>query len=179
VLGVPSGLGVAGAAVLVGGFLVAGLAAWLRRSSLPTDPLGRAAAACLVLTLAAAPFFAWRIVEDLRVTTNMTAYDRSVAGPVQAYLQPYLLDPVARIIPPGATFATIEGPRVPQVVARDAFPSLAMIALFPRTAVADPRQADWVIAWGTNLHGLVPAGRVIVARPAQAGYPAVLVGRRR
>lgn len=178
-LGVPSGLSLAGAVCLLGGLLVAGLAAWLRRSALPADVIGRVAAACIVLTLATEPYFAWRIVEDLRVTTNMTSYDRSVAGPVQAYLQPYLLNPVARIIPPGATFATVEGPSVAHVEARDAFPALAMITLFPRTAVADPQRADWVIAWGTNLHGIVPAGRVIVARPAQAGYPAVLVGRRR
>jgi len=130
-----------------------------------------------MLTLATAPYFAWRIIEDLRVTTAMTSYELSVSGPVQAYLQPYLLDPVANIIPPGATYATIVGPGVPHAEARGGFGPLAMITLFPRKAVADPRQADWVIAWGTKLRGVIPVDDVIVARPAQAGRPAVLVGR--
>jgi hypothetical protein len=177
VLGVPSGFGVTGAACLLCGLLIAAIAAWRRRASIPSDLTGRAATVCLVLTMAAVPYFAWRIVEDLRVTTAMTSYDLSVAGPVQAYLQPYLLDPVARIIPPNATYATVEGPGVPYAGARDAFASLAMITLFPRKAVADPRQADWVIAWGAKLRGVVPVSGLTVARPAQAGYPAVLVGR--
>ncbi len=176
-LGAPSGLGVAGAAWLLAGFLVAAIITWRRRGSLSTDLTGRAAAACLVVTLAVAPYFARRIVEDLRVTTAMTDYELSVAGPVQAYLQPYLLDPVTRVIPPGATYAVAQGPGVPHPEARAALAPLAMIKLFPRKEVSDPRQADWVIAWGIDIHDVAPVATAIVARPEQAGYPAVVVGR--
>jgi len=177
VLGVPSGLGAVGAGLLVLGFVVVGIAAWYRRAWFPADVLGRSAALCLAITAAAGPYLVWRVVEDLRVTTAMTPYDRSVAGPVQAYLQPYLLDPVARIIPPGASYMTVAGSGVRYGPARDAFGALAMIRLFPRRAVADPAHADWVIAWGTPLTRVANVQRTIVARPAQAGYPPVLVGR--
>ena len=82
--------------------------------------------------VAAAPYLIWRVVSDLRTTTAMTPYDRSVAGPVQAYLQPYLLDPVKAIIGPGDTYATVVGDGVPYQPAREAFPSLALQTLFPR-----------------------------------------------
>lgn len=176
-LGIPSGFGLAGAPFLVGGLIVVAVVAWLRRASLPSDAIGRAASACLLLTLAATPYLAYRIVEDLRLTSSMTAYDLSVAGPVQAYLQPYLLDPVRAIIPPGDTYATVTGPDVPYQTAREAFPALAMTTLFPRKAVADPRRADWVIAWGRPLAHVAFLESVVVARGAQGGYPAVLVGR--
>lgn len=176
-LGIPSGLGLAGASLLLAGILVVAVAVWRRRASFPPDLVGRAGAVCLLLTLAVVPYLAWRIVEDLRVTTAMSSYDLSVAGPVQAYLQPYLLDPVRELIPPGATYATVTGAGVEQDTARTAFPALAMTTLFPRRSVADPRRADWVIAWGTPLKGVAPFEKVIVARPAQAGYPAVVVGR--
>jgi hypothetical protein len=175
-LGVPSGLGLSAAPFLLAGILVVAIAAWLRRASLPRDAMGRAAAACLLLTLAATPYLAWRIAEDLRLTTSMSSYDLAAAGPVQAYLQPYLLDPVQGIIPAGATYATMTGPGVRFTPAREAFAGLAMTVLFPRKRVADPRRADWVIAWGTPL-GTVHVDHVVVARPAQGGYPPVLVGK--
>jgi hypothetical protein len=176
-LGIPSGLSPTGAACLLVGILVVALLAWWKRRSLPADAVGRAAAGCLLFTLAFTPFLTWRIVEDLRLTTSMTAYDRNAAGPVQAFLQPYLLDPVRAIIPPSATYATITGPGVKYPTATEALPALAMTTLFPRKGVFDPKQADWVIAWGTPLRGAVPVDRVVVARPAQGGYPAVVVGR--
>ena len=176
-LGIPSGFGLAGATLLFAGILAVAIVTWRRRASLPSDGIGRAASACLLFTLAVTPYLAYRIAEDLRLTTSMSAYDLSVAGPVQAYLQPYLLDPLRTIIPPGDTYATVTGPGVPYATARDAFPALALTTLFPRKAIADPRRADWVIAWGTPLHDVAPVERVIVARGAQGGYPAVLVGR--
>jgi hypothetical protein len=176
-LGIPSGFGLAGTPFLVVGIVAAVVVVWRWRASLPSDFMGRAASACMVFTVAVTPYLAYRIVEDIRLTSSMSAYELSVAGPVQAYLQPYLLDPLRTIIPPGDTYSVATGPGAPNAVAAGAFPSLAMMTLFPRKAVADPRHADWVIVWGTPPPKDVPLGRVIVARGAQAGYPAVLVGR--
>ena len=176
-LGIPSGFGLTGATLLLAGILAVTIVAWWRRASLPPDVLGRAASACLLFTLAVSPYLAYRIAEDIRLTSSMSSYDLSVAGPVQAYLQPYLLDPLRTIIPPGDTYATVTGAGVPYSTARDAFGALAMTTLFPRKEVADPRRADWVIAWGTPLDGVAPVEKVIIARGAQGGYPAVLVGR--
>lgn len=176
-LGVPSGFGMVGVPFLLIGILATAIVSWRRRASFPSDLVGRAASASLLFTFAVTPYLAYRVAEDIRVTSSMTAYDLSVAGPVQAYLQPYLLDPLRTIIPPGETYATATGPGVPYAAARGAFSALAMTTLFPRRAIGDPRRADWVISRGTPLRQVAPVERVIVARPAQAGYPAVLVGR--
>jgi hypothetical protein len=130
----------------------------------------------LLVVVGAAPYLAWRIVSDLRVTTKMTPYDRSVAGPVQAYLQPYLLDPVTAIIPPGATYATAVGDAVPYRTARRAFPSLALQTMSPRISTA-PANAEWIVAWGVDPRSVAHVGRVVVARAASGVYPAVRVAR--
>jgi hypothetical protein len=178
-LGVPGSPGAVGGGLLALGLAVAALvfALLLRRGLLPADVAGRLAAGMLALTLGAAPFLVWRIVEDLRVTTALDAYERREAGPIQAFLQPYLLDGVARLIPAGATYATAVGPSVPYEPAREAFPGLALRELFPRHTVADPARADWVLAWGIDPRLLAPVERVIVARPRSGSYPPVYVAR--
>src|SRR5258706_5259886 len=105
-LGVPSHPGAVGLAALVFGILAVCAAALRLRSRWPLEPVERLAAAVAMVVVAAAPYLVWRVVSDLRTTTTMTAYDRSVAGPVQAFLQPYLLDPVKQIIGPRDTYAT-------------------------------------------------------------------------
>jgi hypothetical protein len=176
VIGVPSRPGAAGLAALALGIAIAAALAWLHRSRRPSELVDLFAAVALLAVVAAGPYLVWRIVSDLRVTTRMTAYDRSAAGPVQAYLQPYLLDPVTRIIPPGDTYATAVGDEVPYTPARQAFPSLALQRLSPRVSTA-PSDADWIVAWGVDPRSVAHVGRVIVARPASGVYPAVRVAR--
>jgi len=175
-LGVPSHPGAVGYAVLALGVLVTLLAVLALRGRWPQESVERLAVVSIAIVVAIAPYVAWRVVEDLRVTTAMGSYDRSVAGPVQAYLQPYLLDPVRTIIPPGATYATVVGPGVPYDTAKRAFPSLALETLFPRVSKA-PREAQWIVAWGAAPGSVAPVGRVIVARRASGTYPALLVAR--
>ncbi|MGH3002127.1 MAG: hypothetical protein ACRDM1_05595 [Gaiellaceae bacterium] len=175
-LGVPSQPGAAGYAVLLLGFAAVIALAFVWRRRRPRDAVGGIAACACAIVVAVAPYVIWRIVEDLRVTTAMSAYDRSVSGPVQAYLQPYLLDPVRGIIPPHATYATAVGTGVPYDTARRAFPSLALETLFPRIS-KPPREAQWIVAWGTAPGSVAPVGRVIVARRASGAYPALLVAR--
>jgi len=176
VLGVPSRPGAAGVAALALGLAVALAVAWRLRDRRPTGTAELWAAAALLAVVAAAPYLAWRVYRDLRVTTAMTPYDRSVAGPVQAYLQPYLLDPVTKIIPLGDTYATAVGDAVPYGPARQAFPSLALQTLFPRISEA-PADADWIVAWGVDPRSVAHVGSVIVARRASGVYPAVRVAR--
>lgn len=175
-LGVPSHPGAAGLAALLLGILVVAAVVVRLRARRPTETVERLAVASVIVIAAVAPYLVWRVASDLRTTTAMTPYERSVAGPVQAYLQPYLLDPVKQIIGPGDTYATVVGDRVPYPPARQAFPSLALQTLFPRRSTT-PGRAEWIVAWGADPGSVAPVGRVIVARAAAGAYPALLVAR--
>jgi len=178
VLGVPASPGVLGGALLALGLLaaIAGLALSRERLRILPPP-SVAGALCLALCAGVVPYVVWRIVEDLRYTTRLTAYDASVAGPVQAYLQPYLLDGVPPLIPRSATYATAVSPDVPYKPARMAFPSLALQTLFPRRSVSDPRRADYVVTWGVQPAAVAPVARVWRVRARSGPYPAVYVGK--
>ena len=132
---------------------------------------------CLAVTLGALPYLIWRFVEDLRVTTGLHGYAAESAGPIQAYLPGYLADGAQRLIPRDATYATVVGNIVPWPTARAAFPSLALKTLFPRRSVADPRAADYVLAWGISPARVAAVDRIWVVRPRAGQYPAVSVGR--
>jgi hypothetical protein len=176
-LGLPASPGAVGGALLALGVVVVAVA-WvvIRRRYRPTL-LDGAFIACLAVTVCVAPFLVWRIVEDTRYTTGLNASDRDGAGPIQAYLAPYLLDRVPAIVPRNATYAAVVGDRVSQATARKAFPSLAQNVLFPRVAVRDPRDADWVVAWGVDPRRVAPVEHVVVARPAFATSPTLYVAR--
>lgn len=175
-LGVPGSPGAVGWALLLAGLLVAAASGYRFRARLPREPVAAAAALSLVVTAGAAPFLAWRIVDDLRYTTRLTPYDRSVAGPVQSYLQPYLLDRVPGIIPAGDTYATAVGASVRYYAARKAFPALALQTLFPRLSTT-PDRAEWIVSWGVRPAALAPVSKVVIARRASALYPALYVGK--
>lgn len=177
-LGVPGSPGAVGWALLLAGLLVAAALGYRLRTRLPREPIPAAAAISLLVTLGAAPFLAWRIVDDLRYTTALTVYDRSVAGPVQSYLQPYLLDRVPSLIPADDTYATAVGPAVRYDAARKAFPSLALQTLFPRRSTT-PERAQWIVSWGIRPDAVAPVTDVVVARPASRLYPALYVGKGR
>jgi hypothetical protein len=177
-LGIPAAPGAAGWALLALGavaFVVA-LVFLRQRIAHAPRPAG-AATVALALTVAAAPYVAWRFVEDLRVTTKLDTYGATAAGPIQAYLPGYLVDGAQRRIPPGATFATAVSAAVPWQPARAAFPSLALQTLFPRASVADARSADYVVTWGIAPALVAPVSNTWVVRPRAGEYPAVYVGR--
>jgi hypothetical protein len=176
-LGVPSSPGPVGGALLVVGLFLAAVAALLvlrrRRVGLRDSAL----VVCAAATLGAGPFLVWRIVEDLRYTTGLDAYERQAAGPIQAFLPGYLLDGTRRILPRDATYAVAVGDEVPYPTARKAFPALALTSLFPRVSVADPARADWIVAWGVDPRHVARVTRVVVARPRTGPLPAVLVAK--
>ena len=176
-LGVPPSPGVFGGVLLGLGVVVAAFFIVLARARLRSLPPATAAAGvCLVVTVAAAPYLIWHVAEDVRHTGALSAYDAAVAGPVQAYLQPYLLDGVPRLVPRQATYATVVSGAVPYAPARAAFPALALQTLFPRRSVRDPRQADYVVSWGVRPEAVTPVRRVWRVRARSGPYPAVYVG---
>lgn len=175
-LGLPSSPGALGYVLLLAGFVgAAALVVRLLRGS-PRPPVLVACAACAVATLGSGPFFVWRFVEDIRYTTGLNRSDYDGAGPIQAFLQPYLLDTVPALIPRGDTYFTAVGD-VPYDAARKAFPSLALQTLFPRISTDDARRADWIVAWGVDPRSVAPVRQVVVARARSGVYPAVFVAR--
>ncbi len=178
-LGLPRTGSPAGVFLLAVGLTVAFAVAFAfrRRLPAPRGVLGAAAALALIGTLGLAPFLAWRYVEDMRYTTSLDSNYRNGAGPIQAFLQPYLLDDVPSLIPPGDTFYAAVGDRVPYPTARKAFPSLAVGKLLPRRSVASPRRADWIVAWGIDPASLAPVGPVRVVRPRSGTLPPLVLAK--
>lgn len=176
-LGVPSSPGMVGFALLALGFVfaVVALAALVkRRAGRQLEDL--AATACLIATIGVLPFIAWRYVQDMRLTTRLHGYDAAAAGPVQAYLPGYLVDNARALIPLHATYATAVSQSVPYASARAAFPSLALITLFPRRSVP-VRNADYVLTWGVAPSDVALVTRTWLARPRVGPLPAVRVGK--
>lgn len=175
-LGVPSGVGAIGAALIALGAIAVACAWLVRGRPRLWRSLDGVAVIALAATAAATPFLVWRIAEDLRYTTGLDGYEQSAAGPIQAFLPGYLADGAARIVPRDATYATVVGGAVPQATARKAFPALVLARLFPRrsTSVA---KADWIVAWGIDPRRVAQVGAVRVAHPAQGPLPPVLVAQ--
>lgn len=175
-LGLPSTPGPVGGVLLAIGLIAAALLAYAVRDRADST-VQRVFLTALVLTVGAAPFLVWRIVEDIRYTTGLNQDELSGAGPIQVFLQPYLLDDVPPLVPVTDTYAAVVGDAVPYEGARKGFPSLALNVLFPRVSVARPEDADWVVAWGVDPRRVAPVSRVIVARQRSGPYPPVYVGR--
>jgi hypothetical protein len=176
VLGLPESPGLVGGTLLVLGLLAAAACASfvLRRGRWRADwPL----VVCAAVTLGAGPFLAWRIVEDVRYTTSLDAYERSAAGPIQAFLPGYLLDGVDRALPRDARYATVVGDSVPYETARTAFHALALTSLFPRVSVARPRPGDWIVAWGVDPSTVAPVTGSRVVRPRTGPLPPIRIAR--
>jgi hypothetical protein len=178
-LGLPASPGLAGAVLLVLGALIGAAAGLLvlRRQPVAPAALGGLVALVAAVTVAAAPYTLWRISEDVRYTSGLNDDDRAGAGPIQTFLQPYLLDPAVPLIPEEARYFTAVSDEIRRE-ARQGFRPLAMNVLFPRVSVERPAQADWIVAWGVDPRGLgVAVSDVTRVREAQAGYPPVWVAR--
>ena len=178
-LGLPETPGVLGAVLLLLG-VVAGVTtgvAVARRSTHGSTSVDRLLAVTAAVTVAAAPYTLWRIGTDIRHTSGLNAGDRAGAGPIQAFLQPYLLDPAVPLIPTDARYFTAVSGEIRRE-ARQGFRPLAANVLFPRVSVERPEDADWIVAWGVDPRTLdVPVTDVTQARGAQAGYPPLWVAR--
>jgi hypothetical protein len=179
VLGLPASPGLAGAVLLVLGSL-AGAAVGLlvlARQERALGWAGRLVALAAAITVAAVPYTLWRISEDVRYTSGLNDDDRAGAGPIQTFLQPYLLDPAVPLIPEEARYFTAVAAGIRRE-ARQGFRPLAMDVLFPRVSVERPEEAEWIVAWGVDPRTLgVAVSEVTRVREAQAGYPPVWVAR--
>lgn len=156
--------------------LVLGIYSRRLRERRPRTATGLVAVVALVVAGGALPLDVWRIAQDVRYTTQLNEDEREGAGPIQAFLQPYLLDDAARVLPLDATYAAVAGAGVPYSTAREAFPPLALSVLFPRVS-REPAAAEWIVAWGADPSAFAPVDDVRTVTPRSGQYPPVLVAR--
>jgi len=152
-LALPAHPGHVGALLLALGLVVGAIVAvvvWRRlRPSLTGSEAATAATlmTALVLgsTVAAAPFVAWRIVQDFRFTSKLTRAEAERAGAESAHVDPQVIAALGRRMPRRATYAVIGSAAV--VPSFTAFWQWAGYSLLPRTQVSNPAQAQWILSW--------------------------------
>lgn len=154
-LALPSGPGVFGTILLALGLALGaglGFVAWRRLRALlgSAGAPGSSAAVVLAVALAssagAAPFVAWRIVQDLRYTTGISRENAERIGAFENSLDGGVFDRVAAEMPATATYYVADsgGP------ASGDFRAWAQTVLLPRIAVSDPRRADWLLTFNRD-----------------------------
>jgi hypothetical protein len=150
-LGLPAHPGHVGALLLAIGIVVAAVLAplvWRHTLAAVGGALGVAALISLlaVSTAAAAPFVAWRIVEDVHYTSRYTSPQAERIGGDMAGIDWHLYTWLRSRIPRHDTFY-VDLPPLPlhdQIANR----YWSGYVLLPRIRVDDPREADWVLGWG-------------------------------
>jgi hypothetical protein len=153
-LGLPAHPGLTGAMFIALGLLTAAVLAlpvWRAlRHSLGEGGIERWAAAILAASLlsslAAAPFLAWRIVQDIRYTSRLTHVQAERIGGDMQLIDHRIVDRLRAAIPPGQTFYITASPRI-SGARRYAFRNWIGYALLPRIRVLDPARANWIVGW--------------------------------
>jgi hypothetical protein len=153
VLNLPASPGVAGAVLLALGLLaggVCGVLLWRHLGVSGQAGDGRLAAATLVValasTVAAAPFVAWRIYEDMTLNSRYTRAQAERIGGDILGIDHRAIERAARTIPPHDTYFVAAPGNLGMSRARDGR-RWALTALLPRIEVYDARKADWIFAW--------------------------------
>lgn len=152
-LALPAHPGHVGLALLAVGLLIGAVLAivvWrrLHPALAPSEAAGAVTAVvALVLasTVAAAPFVAWRIVEDTRSNSALTQAEAARAGAEDAKVDADAVAALGRLMPRHATYAVVASKAVGSELT--AFWEWAAYALLPRTQVVHPADAGWILSW--------------------------------
>lgn len=153
-IALPEDPGVGGAVVLALGLLLAAAAAPLfwRRLRFLLDPAGPAGppaaivlAVAIVSAVGTAPFLSWRVVQDLRSTSQISRFNAERIGAYEGNLNAAAFDTAAVLIPPGDTyFVAAVG------LGKGDFAAWARTFLLPRIAVESPSDAEWILTLGVD-----------------------------
>src|SRR3954469_8796509 len=170
-LGLPAHPGRYGALFIVLGLLAAAvLAPFVWRSLRRSLPLAESVllAVSLLSTVAAAPFLAWRIVEDVRYTSRLTHPQAERIGGDMQHIDHRAIDRLRALIPPGATFY-VTAPASVAPSARRGVTYWTGYALQPRIRVRDPAHADWIVGWNRDPRTAARVDRVVRVSPPGPG----------
>jgi hypothetical protein len=152
-LALPAHPGRVGQALLAVGLLIGAglaLAVWRRlRPALAESeaavPVSVVVALVLASTVAAAPFVAWRIVEDTRSNSRLTRAEAERAGGESAHVDPQAVAALGNLIPRDDSYAVVASAAVGGEYT--AFWEWAAYALMPRAQLMEPAQAQWILSW--------------------------------
>ena len=180
--GLPQDPGAFGFALLILGLLAGAVYARLVRGSVWSAVGGSVAVGWVVLaltatTVGAAPFIAWRVVEDIRYTSALDPYIVPRYGVSVYGVHPEIFDNAVLHIPSGDTYylaasTTIDG------TAQRAFDEWALGYLLPRKAVTDPADADWIVTLGIDPRKVgPPIEKTWVLKGSVNGLPPAYLGK--
>jgi hypothetical protein len=145
------------------------LAVLVLRARQRTVPLTTAiAVALLASVVATAPFTAWAIVRNARVSRDLSAFAADRFGPENDGIDTSVIDRAARRIPKGATYAIVFAPRLNAAVGA-AFKVWAEAVLLPRVQVTDLGRASWVITFGASPRRLGVQARAVTVVSSSRG----------
>ena len=183
--GLPEGIGpLAVALVALGAVLGVAFMLWVRRPLEATfaaaGPTGRTVAATVALALGlgvgAAPYLTWRVVEDVRYTSELDPWLVERYGVSVFEVHPAVYDRAAALIPRDATYALRTDPRIERT-RRAAFEQWALTTLLPRRAVSNPADARWLLTLGVRPEAVDPrVVRTIRLHPGGQGVPPSYAG---
>jgi hypothetical protein len=158
VIALPGQPGLVGGVLLAFGVVLAVTTAVVgRRSVRPAlagpgaGPAAAIVALALAVALGAAPYLAWRVVQDVRYTSALDAPTAARIVPIENGIDSAALDVVEAAIPRGASFY------VRDAVADQVFANYVRATLLPRIAVDDPKRAGWLVTRGVDPETLGPA----------------------
>lgn len=146
------GLALLAIGVLIG--IAAALVAWRRLGPTFAGASGVQVASVVVALVfasvaAAAPYVAWRIVEDARSNSRMTRLEAEQVGGQVAHVDPQAIAKLGVLIPPHDSFAAVASSTVDDST-YTAFWEWAAYSLLPRVRVANASDAKWILSWGRD-----------------------------
>ena len=172
-VGLPQSPGATGIVLLVVGATIGAALAWRAWRELRA-PL---TAVMLATVVGATPFVAWRVVEDLRLTTGIERRDAEVYAPLGRGIDPVIYARLRRAIRPGETYFISASSATDQTTA-GAFRQWALSALLPRVASETLRESDWIVAWGAQPDaGGIPVTEAMLVHLGDEDSPPVHLGR--
>lgn len=180
--GLPLHPGVTGWAIWITGLLVGTLYAWRIRKQVSRAVGESLTVGSIVLLLIAtglgsAPFVGWRIIVDVRYTSQIDPWLVPRYGVSEHGVHPEIFDNAAARIPSGDTYYLAPSPRLNNET-QAAFRQWALGYLLPRIAVGDPERADWILTLGVDPASVGPdVSRTWIMKEAIGSTPPAYLGR--
>jgi hypothetical protein len=142
----------------VGAVVVVALVLRARRPNISLATL--VAASLCASVIVSAPFTAWSLVKDIRVSRDYSTFQADRIGPEGNGLDTTVVDRVAERIPTSGTYAFVIAPKGAETIGT-VFRIWAEAVLLPRHEVAKPSKGQWVVSFGASPAMLGVSARAV------------------